>query len=50
MSKKKRAPEANMSGNPPGAGMPVRTDEPGSMDDTRVIHSEEEKLREMRTH
>lgn len=41
--------QANMSRNPPGIGMPIRTDEPGIIDDTRVINSEEAESKERRS-
>lgn len=41
--------EANMSRNPPGVGMQIRTDEPGIIDDTRVINSEEAESKERRS-
>lgn len=49
MQKSNLKHEANMSRNPPGVGMPIRTDEPGIIDDTRVINSEEAESKEHRS-
>lgn len=49
MPKDSHKHEVNMSRNPPGIGMPIRTDEPGIIDDTRVINSEEAESKERRS-